>query len=199
MVLHALLDCLSSVSCLPKVAHWEGQNLCACGIIPKMNRLSRTQLIFALAMVLLASASWAGEPYQAKVVGISDGDTIKVLHNGKQVRIRLYGIDTPEKRQAFGNRAKKFTVSRVAGKTVSVTPMDIDRYGRTVALVQSPDDTITLNETLVRNGYAWVYRKYCKVDFCSDWLSHEQKARSQRVGLWTDPNPIPPWQYRKRK
>ncbi len=70
-----------------------------------MNRHKLILVLIALAVVLIASASWAGEPYQAKVVGISDGDTIKVLHNGTQVRIRLYGIDTPEKRQAFGNRA----------------------------------------------------------------------------------------------
>ncbi len=91
-----------------------------------------------------------------------------MLLEGTQVRIRLYGIDTPEKLQAFGNRAKQFTANRVFGKTVIVTPMDTDRYGRTVALIQSPDDTVTLNEALVRNGYAWVYRKYWKADFCPD-------------------------------
>ena len=80
------------------------------------------QLAMILAMVLLAFASWAAEPYQAKVIGISDGDTIKVLHEGTQVRIRLYGIDTPEKRQAFGNKAKQFTADRVFGKTVTVIP-----------------------------------------------------------------------------
>jgi endonuclease YncB( thermonuclease family) len=60
---------------------------------------------------MLASASFAVEPYQAKVIGISDGDTIKVLHEGTQVKIRLYGIDTPERRQAFGNKAKQFTAT----------------------------------------------------------------------------------------
>ena len=135
-----------------------------------MIRPNHIPLLSILAMVLLASASWAGEPYQEKVVGISDGDTIKVLHNGKQVRIRLYGIGTPEKRQAFGKRAKQFTSYKVAGKTVTIIPMDTDRYGRTVALVQPPDDTVTLNEALVVSGYAWVYRKYCRADFCPDRL-----------------------------
>jgi endonuclease YncB( thermonuclease family) len=164
-----------------------------------MNRLARISLVVALFVALVASASCANESYQVKVVGVSDGDTIKVLHEGTQVRIRLYGIDTPERGQAFGRKATQFTANKVAGKTVNVIPMDTDRYGRTVALVQPPNDTVTLNEALVRSGFAWVYRKYCRADFCSDWLTHERNARSQRIGLWKDPNPIPPWEYRRRK
>jgi endonuclease YncB( thermonuclease family) len=163
-----------------------------------MNRHNPIQLAIILATVLLASGSFAVEPYHAKVIGISDGDTIKVLHEGAQVKIRLYGIDTPERRQAFGNRAKQFTADRVFGKIATVIPMDMDRYGRTVALIQSPDDAVTLNEALVRHGYAWVYRKYCKADFCPDWITHEQTAMASGLGLWTDPDPIPPWQYRKK-
>lgn len=125
-----------------------------------MNRHFQRPLLFILAISLLASVSLAAEPYQAKVVGISDGDTIKVLHEGTQVRIRLYGIDTPEKRQAFGSKAKQFTADRVFGKSVTVIPMDTDGYGRTVALIQSINDTGTLNEALVKKGFAWVYRKY---------------------------------------
>ena len=163
-----------------------------------MNRHFRIRLLLVLAISILASASWASETYQAKVVGITDGDTIKVLHSGTQVRIRLYGIDTPEKRQAFGNRAKQFTSGMVFGKTVRVVPMDTDRYGRTVAQIQSPDDPMTLNEALVRQGYAWVYRKYCRADFCPDWIEHETKAKASGLGLWADPDPVPPWQYRKK-
>ena len=101
-------------------------------------------------------------------------------------------------KQAFGKKAKQFTSDQVFGKTVKVVPMDTDRYGRTVALVQSLNGTGTLNEALVQQGYAWVYRKYCKADFCSDWLSHEQAAQASGLGLWTDPRPIPPWEYRRR-
>ena len=130
---------------------------------------------------------------------MADGDTIRVLLGGTQVKIRLYGIDTPERRQAFGNRAKQFTSGQVFGKTVKAVPMDADRCGRTVALVQSLDDTVTLNEALVKQGYAWVYGKYCKADFCPEWLDQERTAQASNRGLWTDPDPIPPWQYRKRK
>lgn len=122
-------------------------------MIQRMSRHLRIRLLFVLAIFLLSSVSLAAEPYHGKVVGISDGDTIKVLHEGTQVKIRLYGIDTPEKRQAFGNRAKQFTADRVFRKTVKVVPMDTDRYG--VALVQPLDAAVMLNEALVRHGYAW--------------------------------------------
>ena len=136
--------------------------------------------------------AWSG-----MVVGISDGDTITVLHNGKGEKIRLYGIDTPEKGQAFGKRAKQFTSGMVFGKTVEVETKDTDRYGRSVALIYI--DGQSLNEALVKNGFAWVYRKYCKETFCEDWLNLEIVARYGKVGLWSEPNPIPPWEFRHGK
>jgi len=135
---------------------------------------------------------WSG-----KVVEISDGDTITVLHDGKSERIRLYGIDTPEKRQAFGKKAKQFTSSMVYGKTVEVETKDTDRYGRTVALVYVNGES--LNEALVKDGYAWVYRRYCKEFFCKDWLSLESAARDGKVGLWSEPNHVPPWDFRQNQ
>jgi len=136
--------------------------------------------------------TWSG-----KVIGISDGDTITALHNGKGERIRLYGIDTPEKGQAFGKKAKQFTSSMVYGKTVDIEAKDIDRYGRTVGMVYVNGES--LNEALVNNGYAWVYRKYCKEVFCNDWISLESAARYGKIGLWSAPNPIPPWDFRHKK
>ena len=124
--------------------------------------------------------TWSG-----KVIGISDGDT------------RLYGIDTPEKGQAFGKKAKQFTSSMVYGKTVDIEAKDIDRYGRTVGMVYVNGES--LNEALVNNGYAWVYRKYCKEVFCNDWISLESAARYGKIGLWSAPNPIPPWDFRHKK
>lgn len=134
--------------------------------------------------------SWTG-----KVVGVSDGDTIKVLRNGEQVKIRLYGIDTPEKKQAFGQVAKRYTADFVAGKVVSVEPIDKDRYGRTVALVSA--NGISLNKELVQNGFAWVYGQYCKKEFCTEWKELEGQARSNRKGLWAESSPQTPWEFRK--
>ena len=120
-----------------------------------------TTVLFLISTPLHA---WTG-----KVVGISDGDTIKVLQNSKQVKIRLHGIDTPEKAQPFGKKAKQFTAKMVAGKIVDVKKTDTDRYGRTVAVITVNGKN--LNESLVKSGFAWVYRKYCKQSYCNDWLN----------------------------
>ena len=135
--------------------------------------------------------------WQGMVVGISGGDTITVLHEGMGEIIRLYGIDSPEKGQAFSKRAKQFTSSMVYGKTVEVEPNDTDQYGHTVALIYV--DGKSLNETLVQNGFAWVYQKYCKEAFCEDWLNLEVVARYGKIGLWSEPNPIPPWEFLKNQ
>ena len=130
------------------------------------------------------------------MVGVSDGDTITVMHNGKGERIRLHGIDCPEKRQAFGNRAKQFTSTLVFGKTVTVQVMDRDRYGRTVGEVLLPDGR-SLNRELVRAEFAWWYRRYAPDDETLDQLEHE--ARGTQRGLWADPHAVPPWEWRRRR
>ncbi len=115
-----------------------------------------------------------------------------MLHNGKGERIRLHGIDCPEKRQAFGKRAKQFTSTLVFGRTATVQVMDRDRYGRTVGEVLLPDGR-SLNRELVRAGFAWMYRRYTNDQSLSDL---EEEARVAQRGLWADQNPIPPWEWR---
>lgn len=134
--------------------------------------------------------------WPARVVSVTDGDTIKVLQEGKEIRVRLYGVDTPEKKQPFGQKAKAFTAAMVAGKMVEIETIDRDRYGRPVVIVNEGDQC--LNEELVKNGFAWVYRQYCKRVECRDWLVTESRAQSARVGLWVDPSPIAPWDWRKK-
>ena len=147
-------------------------------------------LITALAVTKAA----AGDALSCsgKVVGVKDGDTIVVLHDGRGETIRLYGIDAPEKRQDFGNRAKQVLSGLVFGKIVEIKPMDTDRCGRTVAVV-----TIgmkTANEAMVEAGIAWVFEKYCHKAFCNGWRSIQEKAKAKRIGLWSHPKPIPPWE-----
>lgn len=137
----------------------------------------------------------SGEHWQGKVVGVSDGDTITVMHDGSGVKIRLYGVDTPESHQDFGQKAKRFTSDLVFGKTVEVRPVDTDRYGRMVGEVFVGGGS--LNGELVRAGLAWVYRQYCKTSQCSEWSRFEDDARKDRRGFWSVPNPTPPWEYRK--
>ncbi len=145
-----------------------------------------------ISFALLASQALAAD-FTGRVVGVSDGDTITVLHNGKGERIRLHGIDSPEKRQAFGNRAKQFTSTLVFGETVTVQVVDRDRYGRTVAEVLPPDGH-SLNRELVRAGFAWWYRRYAPDDETLEQL--EREARGAQRGLWADPHAVAPWEWR---
>jgi endonuclease YncB( thermonuclease family) len=129
----------------------------------------------------------------ALVVGVTDGDTIKVLRNGRHEALRLHGIDAPEKGQAFGQRAKQFTSGLAFGKTVAVRVRGLDRYGRTIGDVVLPDGR-NLNQEVVRAGYAWWYRRYSADQRLA---ALEAEARAARRGLWADPNPQPPWEWRK--
>ena len=124
-----------------------------------------------------------------------DGDTIEVLHNGKAERIRLNGIDCPENKQAFGQKAKQYTSSMVFGKTVMVVPRKKDRYKRTVGDVFLPNG-VNMSYELVKAGLAWWYRKYSD-DVILAVL--ELEAQLEKRGLWVDPAPVPPWEWRKLK
>ena len=127
---------------------------------------------------------------------IADGDTITVLTpSKKQIKIRLYGVDTPEKKQDFGQKAKQFTIGLVAGKQVDVETIDTDRYGRTVGIVSV--GKVCLNVELLKNGYAWQYGAYCKKSFCGDWKKFETTARNRKIGLWSNPHAQAPWDFRR--
>jgi micrococcal nuclease len=151
-------------------------------------------------LIILLIICWplTAHAWMAKVVSVTDGDTIKVYNAEQgQIKIRFYGIDTPEKAQPYGKAAGKYLASLIAGATVAIETVTKDRYGRTVGIVS--DSEININQEMVRAGYAWVYRKYCDRSFCSDWLQLEDKARNSKIGLWQEPNPIPPWEWRKSK
>lgn len=162
-----------------------------------MVRFQEEAFFFIFTLLLLISSyssPLASTLITGKVVGISDGDTITVLQNNQQFKIRLYGIDCPESGQAFGSKAKQFTSSLVFGKNVEVTVYDIDKYGRSVGVVRV--DGLNVNEAILKNGFAWRYTKYCTESFCNDWKAFEEHASRQGVGLWSEKNPMPPWDWR---
>jgi endonuclease YncB( thermonuclease family) len=159
--------------------------------------LVRLILVLFVLAVTSCSESHADEVMVGKVVIVADGDTITVLENRTQYRIRLFGIDAPERGQDFGTRAKRFASDLVFGKQVRVIKQDIDRYGRIVGIVYVGD--VGVNEELVRNGSAWVYRRYCKIPVCGDWLAIETWARENGIGLWSHRDPVPPWEFRRRR
>ncbi len=128
------------------------------------------------------------------MVGIADGDTIKVLHGKKVESIRLKGIDCPEKHQPFGMKAKQFASSLCFGLEVNVLETNRDRYNRLVADIVLPDGRI-LNHEMVKNGYAWWYKQYSPHD---EFLRElESEARKSKLGLWREAHPEPPWLFRK--
>ena len=154
--------------------------------------------IITLVLFIATPALAGNSVITGKVVGVSDGDTITVLTAEKQqIKVRLYGIDCPESKQTFGTRAKQATSDAVFGKQVELEIMDMDKYGRTVALVKCQG--MLLQEVLLKAGMAWIFIKYCKINWlCDNWRHLENEARLERRGLWQDKNPVPPWEWRHR-
>jgi micrococcal nuclease len=148
---------------------------------------------FGISLLVALPAAAAEPTFSGEVVRVSDGDTISVMHNQMPEKIRLNGIDAPEKNQAFGMKAKQYASSLCFGKAVTVLTHGHDRYGRTIGDITLPDGR-NLNVEMVKAGMAWWYFKYAPNDTN---LAHlEQDARKKRFGLWQDPHPIAPWDWR---
>ena len=136
-----------------------------------------------------------GEEYYVRVVSIADGDTFTGLTtDNKQVKCRIYGIDAPEKKQAFGNRSKQTLSALIFGDQVHIKIQNKDRYRRAVVWVFTVEGK-DVSAEMLKAGMAWHYKKYSKD---SVYAELENIARQQKVGLWADKNPVPPWEYRKQ-
>ena len=144
-------------------------------------------LALLLVLVGIAHAELTGP-----VVAILDGDTIDVLVDRQSVRVRLAQIDAPEKGQPFGARSRQMLAALVFRKVVRVSEAGRDRYGRVIGTVHLGD--VDVNAQMVREGMAWVYRQYAKDQVLYEL---EKWAKENRLGLWADPGPIAPWDYRR--
>jgi endonuclease YncB( thermonuclease family) len=133
-----------------------------------------------------------GATLEGRVVKIADGDTLTMIVEGQQEKIRLSDIDTPERKQPYGMRAKQALAEMTFGKTISVFTTSRDRYGRVIGHVTA--EGVDINAELVRLGYAWVYRRYSNDP---ELLRLEESARAEKLGLWAESNPIPPWEWRR--
>ena len=149
-----------------------------------------------LCSLLLLSLSLFSAEIKGKVVAVTDGDTITVLDKMDKgnFKIRLDKIDAPEKKQAFGNKAKQFLSALIFGKQVTVRYKAVDRYGRISGVIYC--DGAEINLVMVQNGYAWHYSYYDKTPA---YIQAEKQARADKKGLWADPNPINPYEFRKMK
>jgi endonuclease YncB( thermonuclease family) len=130
-----------------------------------------------------------------RVIGIKDGDTVVLLTAAKtEITVRLSEIDAPERKQAFGTVSRTFLSDLIFGKEVSLEKMGTDRYGRTLGFIFLRNGT-NVNVEMVKNGMAWQYEKYSK----SVVLKKAQaSAKSMKTGLWRDPYPVAPWEFRRK-
>jgi endonuclease YncB( thermonuclease family) len=143
-----------------------------------------------LLLVLAAPAAWA-ETYQGKVVRVSDGDTLTLLVDHKQIKVRLTEIDAPESKQAFGQRARQSLGELCAGQAATVRSSGRDKYGRTLGRVECQG--IDANSEQVRRGMAWVYDRYVTD---RGLYALQNEARAAQLGLWADKAPTAPWVWR---
>lgn len=155
----------------------------------------------ALLIFLLVFGSLSGncekKVIRGNLIRVHDGDTLTILSDGNQVRIRLENIDAPELSQPWGINSRENLRALVSTKGVLVVQYTgKDRYKRTLGEVFLADGT-DVNKIQVLTGNAWAYKKYCKP--LELWCEFENRARGEHRGLWSQQNPIPPWEYRHRR
>lgn len=149
--------------------------------------------MMTLMLSLLVAYCLQGEPTnpQGTVVRIADGDTITVLVDRQQIRVRLRSIDAPERGQDFSQRSRQALADLIFGKEVRVETHGKDRYGRVIGDVFVSGKLV--NDIMVQEGWAWNYVKYSKSVRIAQL---EREARETKRGLWAGNNPVPPWEYR---
>ena len=134
--------------------------------------------------------------FVSTVVSVFDGDTVTVTHAGKVEKVRLVSIDCPETDQPFGPQATQLARQLALDKVVTLTDFGRDKYQRLLGELVLPDGRV-LNRELVREGFCWWYRKYAPGNTGLEGL--EKEAREAKKGLWADPQPVPPWEWRKQR
>ncbi len=150
-------------------------------------------LCLAFASISLAAPPAIIQEIAGKVVGVTDGDTVTLLVNQRQIKVRLDGIDAPENKQSYGNKSKQALAALVFGKTIVLRKTGTDKYGRTLGVIMLGETDI--NAKMLEAGWAWHYKAYNKE---SRLASLELKAKVGRRGLWADANrPVAPWDYRR--
>ena len=155
----------------------------------------RIVLLFLLlcSSACLTSPAEEKETNYGKVVSIADGDTFTMLlDNQRTLRVRLVGIDCPERYQPYSNVARQFLSDAIFGKEVMVVVDSEDQYGRALGWVFHDDKNI--KQELLKAGLAWRYKRYSKD---RELQALEDQARKQKMGLWQDKDPIPPWDWRR--
>lgn len=164
--------------------------------MPTLRKIAKVITVLSLTLTLCATH---GKTIEGRVINVTDGDTLTILTaDSKPLKVRLTGIDAPEKRQPYGDKSKEHLASLTHQKIVKVEYSGTDRYQRTLGKVFLEDIDINLEQIL--NGFAWHYKAYAKDQSIGDqneYSGAEETARRNRRGLWQDERPQPPWEFRK--
>ena len=171
----------------------------------QLTKLTKLILTISLFLILFPLTSYALST-NCTVTRVLDGDTFHCipdtvingakLHKDGTISVRLRGVDAPEKRQPSGTDAQESLKELIGKKTVKLDIKDIDRYGRVAAYVFVNGMNVNLEQ--VKRGLAWAYTEYLDRPYASEFYDAEKQARKQRLGLWKELNPTPPWEWRKK-
>jgi endonuclease YncB( thermonuclease family) len=162
----------------------------------RMSKMKKL-LMFLMLLGLPLYGKTTYEPILGTVVGVTDGDTVKVVTAGTLYKVRLYGIDAPEKHQAYGQKAKEHLSELCFNKSVKVEIINQDRYGRFVGKIYV--NGVCINWEMLKDGFAWAYVQYLKKEDKNLYMTLERMGKLDGVGLWADKSPIEPWKFRRKK
>lgn len=158
--------------------------------------LCQRLILFSFLIISCAAKTTVVDNLHGKVITVKDGDTIDILYEGKKITIRFAHIDCPEKNQPYGQAAKKFISEKCFGQEVTIVHNnEYDRNKRLIGEVITTSGE-NLNKSLVQQGLAWHFIKYSTNQ---EYAELEMQARKQKIGLWSEPNPIAPWEWRKKR
>lgn len=178
----------------------------------RLIHIIKLALLLSVTMGCISPAAYAASPIrtiEGYISKVSDGDTVQVVDDlGTKIKVRFYGMDAPEtekkdKRtgkvikpgQPFGEEAFRALQSKLEKQRVRLDVMGTDRYRRLVCVIWVEDRNIEIE--MIREGWAWAYRKYLDAPYASEYIGAEERAKKERKGLWVQKRPQPPWVFRK--
>jgi endonuclease YncB( thermonuclease family) len=165
----------------------------------KLKESRITMRIFAAVLIILTTIPNFACADPATVTRVYDGDTISVDVQGEAVTLRLYGIDAPEAGQDGNVAAARFLRRLILEHPVKIEVLKSDRLNQTFAVVIRQGKESSVNAAMVANGYAWVYPDGCRIDACPRWKKMETQARTLKLGIWSDYDVVPPWEFKERQ
>ena len=148
-----------------------------------------------LVLIILISSFNTAFAAMARVVDVFDGDTLNVEIQNEIVRIKLYGIDAPESGQAGNNSSTRFLKHLVLNDLVDLKMVNTDVFGRSLAVLTRAGQKLSINATIVANGYAWVKPNECEISVCDELIKLESQAKLLKLGIWSGHDLVPPWAF----